>query len=210
MSNLFKSYSARTDEQIREEVEKFRNCYPKAKQLPVPVVDIIEIDMQIEPVPIDYLFSQVGVIAFIKSDCTELWTDKERYYSAGWEAVSRHDLAHEIGHVVLHRDILKDVRISSKDSWMKVQGDNKDAIVKLEYQCDEFAGRLLVPRDILLGKIYVLRGLIRKMKKDIPAIEIDQIKSYIAMIIFKEFGILDKIVYERIVKEKIFEELEIS
>ncbi len=195
-----------TDDEIRKLVEDFRAQYC-SNEFPVPINRVIELDMKIDVLPILDMLSKTGVVAFITYNNLGIWVDKERYWALSWEPTTRFILAHEVGHYVLHNSLLKQLKFRSFDDWVKFIKQYGTEIQLLEDRADEFAGQLLVERNTLAGKIHTNKKLINKIKADHPGISCDLLKEYMSMILSKYFGLTDKEIYCRIVKEQIFEEL---
>lgn len=106
-------------------------------------------------VPTPGISRELDVRAFTTSDWNEIWID----YSIYWEqdGVARFTLAHELGHLVLHKEIIEGINdeypVSDLDSaYDRVLALNDlSAYSRLEKQSDLFAGMLLVPRRHLLS-----------------------------------------------------------
>jgi len=63
-------------------------------------------------------------------------------------------LAHEVGHIFLHEVFLSSARFGDAAEWKAfVDTIPEKEYSKFEFQADEFAGRLLVPRDELISRI---------------------------------------------------------
>lgn len=92
------------------------------------------------------MFRQQSIDAFLSSDFTELHIDEDKYM--GQTNRSRFTFAHEVGHIVMHKDVV--VKASSIDEWKRIilqAGSGRDMY---ESQANDFAGCLLMPRDLLL------------------------------------------------------------
>jgi len=62
-------------------------------------------------------------------------------------------IAHEIGHYVLHEDVYRAVSFSSVEEWAQFFDTiPRDKYGWLEWQADEFAGRLLIEGSLLKKK----------------------------------------------------------
>jgi Zn-dependent peptidase ImmA (M78 family) len=95
-----------------------------------------------------------GVDAALKQDFSGLYVDAESYII--WEDAPlwkqyrlRFSIAHELGHYVLHRDLVESQKFKTFDQffqWIRESGGEK---YTLEQAANEFAGRLLVPRNRL-------------------------------------------------------------
>ena len=145
----------RDNEEIAKAVDAFcaqasiqPHCTP-----PVDVLSIVEIELGLDPVPYPDLFNTFHVDACLMVDMTGIYIDQKAFYD--WEADDRWEekrlrfsLAHELGHVVLHEQEIRANSFRSVEDFRKWAG-NRANHRSAEYQADEFAGRLLVPIDVL-------------------------------------------------------------
>ena len=81
---------------------------------------------------------------YIDQDELRAWDQQDHWI----EKRLRFSVAHEIGHYVLHAKLLKDKFTSIEE--FKAWAEDRENYSAAEYQADEFAGRLLVHREILL------------------------------------------------------------
>jgi len=145
---LFKSSG-----QINALAEDFLRRYHKACSLPIPIEKIIEFQLGIDIIPIPGLkesCENIGfdIDAFISSDFKSITIDQ--YMQEHRENRYRFTLAHEIGHMLLHQDIYSHFKFSSIENWLNTIKEIplKDREMG-EWQSNEFAGLILVPRNIL-------------------------------------------------------------
>ncbi len=114
----------------------------------------------------------------------------------------RFSIAHELGHFILHRDILREVAHSSVEEWIHFrQNGPKEQHNRLEFQANEFAGRLLVPVQRLRKE---LRSAIAEAKRrgitDLP----DEAKQYVANPLGRVFGVSSEVIETRLDREKLW------
>ena len=129
-------------EEIEKEANNFLSKYNPNRKIPVPIEEIVELKLEISIIPKMKMFSQHGIDAFLSADFTELYIDQEHYMSQTNR--SRFTLAHEVGHYVLHKDIIKSINTLEKwKEYLLGQGSRR-AIY--EIQADNFAGCLLMPQ----------------------------------------------------------------
>jgi Zn-dependent peptidase ImmA (M78 family) len=68
----------------------------------------------------------------------------------------RFTLAHELGHVYLHRDIYTELRFGTVNEWKRFQKEVDEADYNwLEYQAYAFAGLVLVPTAHLKAQFHL-------------------------------------------------------
>jgi Zn-dependent peptidase ImmA (M78 family) len=141
---------------VWEAVEAFRRTHlaTQAGKLPVDVFSLVELVLRIDVIPFDDLTARYRVDAALTQDFQSLYVDAESYVL--WEKGPvwkqnrlRFTVAHELGHYVLHRDHAARIKFSTFDEFARhFRGEDADRF-GLEQEANEFAGRLLVPRDRL-------------------------------------------------------------
>lgn len=143
----------KTTEQINAEAESFLTAYHSSKSIPIPIEEIIDLKLQIDIIPIPSLkdaFAEVGldIDAFIASDFTSISVDK--FIQEKRNNRYRFSLAHEIGHMLLHGYLYSKFEFRTIDEWIAAIAHMpfRDQEI-IEWQADEFAGLVLVPRAIL-------------------------------------------------------------
>ena len=139
-----------------------RAAHPAGRELPVKVLDLAEFDLHLDLVPVNGLREQLDIDALLMGDLKSILVDKRAFMSPRLEYRLRFSVAHEIGHLILHRDIYAGLRHATAAEWF----DYISAIPEVEYgwvewQAYEFAGRLLVPPDAVarsLSSRYPIRA----------------------------------------------------
>ncbi len=137
-------------ERIWQEADKLRAAHPAGRELPVKILDLAEFDLHLDLVPVNGLREQLDIDALLMGDLKTILVDKRAFMSPRLEYRLRFSVAHEIGHLVLHRDIYAGLQHATAVEWF----DYISAIPDVEYgwvewQAYEFAGRLLVPPERL-------------------------------------------------------------
>lgn len=119
--------------------------------IPIPIEEIAEIKCGLEIIPLPGLRNLLEVDGFISSDLSCISVDQfvlERRLNR-----YRFTLAHELGHLYLHRDIYADLKFGSLNEWKQFQTEVDEADYRwLEYQAYAFAGLVLVPTAPLNAK----------------------------------------------------------
>jgi Zn-dependent peptidase ImmA (M78 family) len=160
------------------------------------------LDLSIEPLP--NLLRELDVDAFLKRDYSGVVVDIECFMEERFQNRFRFSLAHEIGHLVLHRNLFDEYPISSIEEWKFFITEIPEEQYKfIEYQANEFAGRLLIPRNALMKEIEECLGLIEDprliefLRKD-PAAVLSRISPKIG----KVFGVSDEVIQRRAEREE--------
>lgn len=190
-------------EEIWEEAENFRKLYVKPLDLiPVPIEEILEIDLRISVLPKYGLKASADIDGFISNDLKTIYIDAGMYSDSRYDRRIRFTYAHEIGHFVLHRAEIRECKFESETDWIKFRERlPEDYLSWFEWQAYEFAGRLLVPKNALLDKIDHLRPKIRQYLKihDNEDILID----YISRALCGDFDVSAEVIQRRIKQENI-------
>lgn len=139
-------------ESIWSRVHEFVRSHPRASAIPVDIEKIIEIDMGIEIVPVrDLRFNKID--AYVTQDFQTIVVDAEHYADETYYSRIKFSLAHELGHVILHRDFFI-ANSGATEEWFNFMNNLPDDQYSfLEYHANEFAGVLLVPADRLIQEI---------------------------------------------------------
>jgi Zn-dependent peptidase ImmA (M78 family) len=141
-------------EEVWKRVEEFRQKHLAGSidSLPVDVFTLTEIELQLNMIPFHDLFSKYGIDAALGQDFSGILVDAETYvmFEKGpiWKQNRlRFSVAHELGHYELHRELAEQQRFQNFEQffrWIRTSEGQKGV---LEKAANEFAGRLLVPRD---------------------------------------------------------------
>jgi hypothetical protein len=189
--------------ELWQTVDAFSNQYCPEKTIPVNMEEIVEKKLGLNIEPMHSLLEELDMDAFLKLDLTGVVVDHDCYMDERFQNRLRFSFAHEVGHFVLHRHIYKELPFSTPEEW-------RDFVLKLsekeygnfEWQANEFAGRLLVPREKLilelekLGKVLKANGLVSYLKDDA-----DAVLSRISPSFCKPFGVSEGVFGTRVVRE---------
>jgi hypothetical protein len=192
-------------ERIWQEADKLRAAHPAGRSLPVQILDLAEFDLGLDLVPVDGLREQLDIDALLMGDLRSILLDKRAFMSSRLEYRLRFSVAHEIGHLMLHRDIYGGLQHTTAKEWF----DYISAIPEVEYgwvewQAYEFAGRLLVPPGPLREAFQVAiksaeaAGYSDWLAADEAALD------YIATRIAPKFGVSVEAIAKRLRVEKLW------
>jgi Zn-dependent peptidase ImmA (M78 family) len=107
-----------------------------------------EFGFRVDIIPIPNLQRDFEVDGYTSSNLKEIHVDEDVFLR--FRTRYRFTLAHELGHIVLHRQIFEKARVSSIDSWIEFYDGMDDwARNAWELQGYNFAGLVLVPRSDL-------------------------------------------------------------
>jgi hypothetical protein len=184
---------------IWEEADNFRQIYANDGIIPIPISDIIEFGLKLNLEPIRGLASSGDIEALLLGTLDTIVVDSEQFLEDRFQNRMRFSLAHEIGHLVLHSDIIQKLRPSSVEEWIEMFDviDNEE-YVAIEQQAYEFAGRLLVPPQELIDQMKKKKSIVEKLLKEHPEIEEPTIIEYLSNSICKKFGVSHYVISKRI------------
>jgi hypothetical protein len=143
-------------EEIRKISEEFRSTYWKSGSIPIDMESIIEHGLRLDIIPRHGISRLDKIDAYLKSDLTGIVVDIAQYMDpqGRYENRLRFSFAHEIGHFILHKYIYRDFRIDTPEEYYDFVMNFPEAEYRsFEWQANEFAGSLLVPRNRLFEEI---------------------------------------------------------
>jgi Zn-dependent peptidase ImmA (M78 family) len=193
---------------IAKRADDFLRQYNPLNDIPVPIEEIAEFSLNLEIIPIPNLQKNFEVEGFISSDLKCIYVDQ--FSLSERPTRYRFTLAHEIGHIFLHRQIFQKVNIVSLESWKKfVEEVDKQEYNRMEFQGYAFGGLALVPSNELENGV---RGNLKELAPYINAcketeIARDDYVSYavdlLASLIAPTFDVSTEVVEKRIRYEKL-------
>lgn len=193
-----------TWEYVREKAEEFRQGYVNPIDIiPVPIIEIVEFNLRLYPIPIHGLLEENDVDGFLTKDLKNICIDKNIYENPRKENRLRFTYAHEVGHYILHKKELQLCRFRTPGEWKRFRDDfDEEGLYWFEQQAYEFAGRLLVPLETLKKEI---GGLGQKIKeyRGLGGGNEDKITHAVARSICRKFLVSEEVVARRIKSEKI-------
>src|SRR5208283_4655088 len=104
-------------ERIWQETEKLRAAYPAGRIVPVQVLELAEFDLGLELIPAEGLREELEIDALLMGDLKSILVDRRAFMNPRMEYRLRFSVAHEIGHLILHRDIYGRQKHASAREW---------------------------------------------------------------------------------------------
>jgi len=140
--------------ELWEKADRVREEYWTDNNLPVDTEKIVEFGLRLEIEPIHNLLSMIDIDAYLKMDLTGIVVDYDCYMNEKFANRMRFSLAHELGHLFLHKEIYTRLDVTSPEEWKDfILNVPKDEYRSFEWQANEFAGRLLVPHANLVKEV---------------------------------------------------------
>jgi hypothetical protein len=167
---------------IRKRATDFLQKYHPSQAIPVPIEEIIDLNFKINIIPIPGL-EEFGVNAYTWKDLKNICVDQGIYM--GQENRYRFTLAHEIGHMVLHRDLFRSFDVDSIEGYLEfINSIGIEDYRWLEKHADTFAGLVLVPPRPLKEKFDEALSM---FTKEHFSLEDPLVRSYISDWIGEKF-----------------------
>jgi len=191
---------------IRDLAEDFRKEHIFNYTIPVEIELVIESTMGIFIIPVKSLQHDCDMEGFISRDFKSIYVDEDLYLDDRYYKRVRFTIAHEIGHLVLHRSNIDLVRFLSEDDWKSFRINLIDEPLGwFETQASEFAGRLLVPVDQLTAAFKDARKEILKKNSgwSDSKPEEEEIISLASIMIAPKFDVSSEVIEKRLRKENV-------
>jgi Zn-dependent peptidase ImmA (M78 family) len=188
---------------IRNKAEEFRKKYVKLPdKIPVPIIEIVELQLRIAPVPIPNLLKSIDVDGFLSNDLNFIYIDQDIYFDERFVNRLRFTFAHEVGHYVLHKEEIQQCMFRTEEEWLRFREDMlEDELFQFEQQAYEFAGRLLVPLNRLNEEINNLKDKIDQFRSFYKDNYDELLKESISRMVCGKFGVSEGVILRRIRNE---------
>ncbi len=142
--------------------ERFLRDHGVWGTIPVPIEDIIDLQMGIDIFPIPGLLHDLDIDAFIYSDFSCIAVDEFIYDHRANRR--RFSLAHEIAHAVLHRDVFSEISFTEIDEYKHfVTHIDATDFDWLEWQGYSFGAQVLVPTLFLRKEFELAKAKAEKV-----------------------------------------------
>lgn len=167
----------------------------------IPVdVDLIAELYGITIIPANGLRLVVNQEAWLSNDLSEIVFDPEVN-----EVRIRFSIAHELGHYAMHSEFMPLLKPETIEEWKDILSNIPSSLWSMvEYQADEFAGRLLVPKDRLIASIQETSyEQISKAIKELGKDNFHLLYPYLSNRLGKIFNVSHKVVQIRLEREMI-------
>ncbi len=179
---------------ILQKADEFRDKYWD-DTLPVDIERIIDVKMGMAVIPVPGLYSLLGIKAYISSNWQEIMVDKQAYENEKHRLALAFSYAHEIGHLVLHKDIYNDLKIENQlDYYCFTEAKSSETCNfhrNAEIQANMFASFLMAPPNQLRQAKEKI--LLEKQAdlKELGGLDEELLNEYLAMELSEKFGISD-------------------
>jgi len=129
---------------VTRKANEFLQKYNPSGSLPIPIEEIVELQMNIALVVVPGIKELLGIDAFISSDFSQITIDEYAYKN--YAERTKFSIAHEIGHSILHAEWYQKHGPKDLDDYLTFHDRiNQESYKYLEIQANTFAGLILVP-----------------------------------------------------------------
>ena len=185
-----------SQEDIRKSADDIRLKF-WGDRLPTDVELIAERDLDILLTPLP------GIRQINKTDAILLINREIVYDTDVIPFRIRFSIAHEIGHLILHTDFLNKFGIASIKDYAAFTSKIPEYIWdKIETQANEFAGRILVPKENLIKEIKMMSDKIEEARAIIN-FDIHTLNTIVSRVLHKKFEVSEGVIKIRLEREKI-------
>lgn len=176
--------------------------------IPVDIEDIIEFDLRLDIFPKQNLFAECNTDAYLAGDGQTIFVDNDDYFNPQKHCRVRFSLAHEVGHYVIHKDIIQSIKPDDISEWKNIVSTLPIQQYKyIEWHAYEFAGRLLVPREHLITELLLQKDKIDAIYDNFMDPLEDEIINYVSNPISKKFNVSPQVISRRIRIEEVWSQV---
>ncbi len=191
-----------TKDQIDEQADDFYNQHWGNNNLPVDIELIIE-KLGLEIIPIENL---ENIDAYLSINNNSIFVKYKIYIDERYENRLRFSFAHEIGHLILHKNIISKMTFNTAEEYYEfITNFPENEYGFFEYQANEFAGRLLVPYNRLVEEVDNVNNLIiQHNKQELLQKDPDQMLEIVSPTLCKPFGVSEDVIKKRVDRENLW------
>jgi len=194
MDDVFVPY--KNHDHIEKVAADFLHKYHPKDTYPTPIEEIVEFKLGIDIIPIPGLHEIIEIDGFISSDLSNISVDEYVYKHR--QGRYRFTLAHEVGHAIMHEGVYKHREFNTTGEWrdfMETFPENQWSW--LEWQANQFAGLVLVPKHHLEKRVKYHSKQINALGIKNEDVAMDRIVELLA----QDFVVSRDVILRRINKE---------
>lgn len=186
---------------VQKEAQNFLQKYHPQNSLPIPIEEIVELQMGIGLNIVNGIKQLLDIDAFINQRFSEIFIDELSFKK--YPARTRFSIAHEIGHLILHREWYESSGPGNVDNYLEfLDRIDDETYQKIERQASTFAGLILIPTKRLIEIIKQRVGKIPNNEE--PELLAGIIQDLPAIFNVSEMPILWRLQDEEIIKRRRF------
>lgn len=139
-------------DRVWQKVEEFKEQYKcdELESMPVDTLELADTVLRLNVIPFDDLRAKHGIEAYLSADFKSIMVDGQTYSEVErgpeWKQNRlRFSMAHEIGHWFMHKEFFLEKGFKGLEAFEEWNESFGGSAGDLEWEADEFAGRLLIP-----------------------------------------------------------------
>lgn len=182
-------------EELRAKADALLGEHHPSAEIPIPIEEIVEFKFDISIIPVPGIKRVHSIDAYLTKDRKSIRVDESVFVATSPHRF-RFSLAHELTHVVLHKEVYEEITFSSVEEWkIALASLPEKERNNLEWHANNLAGLILVPNGPLES---CLRAAVEKARAGgIDLVDRPDIaKGFVSQSIGAEFSV-SSIVIER-------------
>jgi len=190
-------------DETHRRAEAFLNEHNPNRNIPVPIEEILDLKLNINIVTLPDLAARITSDSYLEPDLKTIFID-QNVFNFVWRA--RFSLAHELGHLLLHREFYEIAKYSNSEEYKEARKKllTPDADRHFEIQAMNFAGLVLVPRVELKAYFEKAQDMARQggiEPDNVPRYFLDYSASWLS----KQFAVTGWVIRKRIEFDSLWE-----
>jgi hypothetical protein len=188
---------------LRQVADEFLRQHHPGGDIPIPIEKIVEFKLRLDIVPVPGLMNGFHVDAFITSDLTEIRVD--RFIMEHRPNRYRFSLAHEVAHLLIHRDVFAQLKFSTIREWKDtIRSVPADQYRWVEWQAYALAGLILVPTRPLHELFSDKVAEAQAAGVDLRSIRDESAQAIVESNLAKFFEVSAEVIKRRLNREKLW------
>jgi hypothetical protein len=191
----------RSYDDLRRIADQFLRQHHPRGTIPVPIEQIIELQLHLDIIPTPNLFKHFDIHAYVSKDMTGIWVDRDilednpRGYN--------YSLAHELSHVLIHPDLINGFEFENVEEWKDIiTSIDEKLYAEFEWQAHALARLILVPREALALEFKEAEA---KLPRGLSLESLSETgRFYIVSNLARRFGVLDFAMEDRIKRDRLW------
>lgn len=181
--------------------DAIRGKYWPSGELPIdPELIAVDLGLHISTSPL--LIEEYDTDAYLDTDLKNIVVDAGFYNGNKTQNRVRFSIAHELGHFILHSDVIKEIAMGSPKDWMRFKQEIPEKQWSLlEFHAREFAGRLLVPSNRLREELGEALKMAKAEGFEYWEKSAGALLEYLGTHISRTFGVSSIVIQKRIEHE---------
>lgn len=185
---------------LREVADEFLGRH-WGEKIPVDIEHIVDVELGLDIVPVRHLYRGYGIDGYLSADRSAIYVDEAAYDHTVLYHY-RFTLAHEVAHLVLHRDLFDAAEFGSIEDWKRFLGEMPEwARSRYEWQGYNLGGLLLVQEEPLDRHISSAVEMARKKSFDEIDLREEAHRDYIAEYVGRRFDVSQDVILKRGAKD---------